>query len=279
MNMWAWLLVLGCIQGCFQFEGAIKKDAQRFEKEHPDGFRTTSVAGRSVRWAQVGDPAKQRVLFIHGSPGSWDVWAGFLNDPTLSSQFFLVAPDRLGYGGSCKGCVVASLKVQADALLPALAGAGPAIVVGHSLGGPIAVRLAMDHPDRVAALILVAGSIDPSQEKIAWYQYPGSWVPLRWILPSALDVCNRELMPLKRELEALLPLWSQLKMPVEVIQGMDDNLVPPANADFAERMLTSGNLKVTRVPGMNHFVPWAHPELIRAAILRQAETMHPTVAR
>jgi pimeloyl-ACP methyl ester carboxylesterase len=153
--------------------------------------------------------------------------------------------------------------------MPAIADAsGPVIVVGHSLGGPIAARFVMDHPDKVAALILVAGSIDPAQEKILWYQGPASWAGLRWMLPSALDVCNRELMPLKGELTLMLPLWSQIKVPVELIQGTDDHLVPAANADFGERMIDPKILHVTRVPGMDHFVPWSNPELIRDAILR-----------
>ncbi len=193
-----------CLSGCFKYGGDIKTNTQRFlKKPIPTASRMPWWPGRTVRWAQAGDPSKPRVLFIHGSPGSWDAWAGFLMDPALLAQACLVAPDRLGYGGSCNGCVVPSLQEQSDALLPALADAsGPVIVVGHSLGGPIAARFVMDHPDKVAALILVAGSIDPAQEKILWYQYPASWLPFRWMLPSALDVCNRELMPLKGELTA-----------------------------------------------------------------------------
>jgi len=44
--------------------------------------------------------------------------------------------------------------------------------------------------------------------------------------------------------------------------------VPAANADFGERMIDPKILHVTRVPGMDHFVPWSNPELIRDAILR-----------
>jgi pimeloyl-ACP methyl ester carboxylesterase len=54
---------------------------------------------------------------------------------------------------------------------------------------------------------------------------------------------------------------------------MDDGLVPPENADFAQRMLKPERLKVTRVPGLNHFVPWARKDLLDAAIL---EALGPT---
>lgn len=269
-------LLAPTLGGCFEFGGTIKKNAEAFERLHPDGLRTATVAGRSLRWAQVGDSHKPRILFIHGSPGGWDAWAGFLNDQALLAGASLSAVDRLGYGGSCHGCVVASLHEQAEALLPAIADAeGPVIVVGHSLGGPVAARLAMDYPAKVAALILVAPSIDPAQERTPWYQIVAAHAPVIWLMPSDLDVCNREIMPLKGELEAMVPLWSKLTLPVEVIQGLDDDLVPPANADFAERVLKPAQLRVTRVPSMNHFVPWAHPELIREAIARQLSALSP----
>ncbi len=41
------------------------------------------------------------------------------------------------------------------------------ILVGHSLGGPVIARTAMDYPDLVDGLILVGGSIDPEMEKDA----------------------------------------------------------------------------------------------------------------
>src|SRR3546814_16092495 len=54
---------------------------------------------------------------------------------------------------------------------PLLLGNGaPAIVVGHSLGGPIAAKLAMDYPDRVRGLLLLAPSVAPALEAPRWYQ-------------------------------------------------------------------------------------------------------------
>jgi pimeloyl-ACP methyl ester carboxylesterase len=61
-----------------------------------------------------------------------------------------------------------SLRMQSACLAPLLRlgkSAKKPILVGHSLGGPVAARLAMDYPDEVGGLILVAPSIDPELEK------------------------------------------------------------------------------------------------------------------
>lgn len=78
--------------------------------------------------------------------------------------------------------------------------------MGRSLGGPVTVRLAMDYPDEVSGLILVAPSIDPDLEKKEWYRPPGNAFPFRQWLPVELDVSNQEIMPLKGELQQMLPL-------------------------------------------------------------------------
>src|SRR3546814_14586767 len=80
----------------------------------------------------------------HGSPGEWQAFASYLNRPELQVYGPLLAPDRPGYGGSEPHVVVASLEEQARRLAPLLLGNGaPAIVVGHSLGGPNAAKLGM----------------------------------------------------------------------------------------------------------------------------------------
>ena len=47
------------------------------------------------------------------------------------------------------------------------------MLIGHSLGGPVIARMAMDYPDAYQGLIFVAASIDPEMEKEEWYR---SWI-------------------------------------------------------------------------------------------------------
>ncbi|HEY2669677.1 MAG TPA: alpha/beta fold hydrolase [Rugosimonospora sp.] len=102
------------------------------------------------------------VLLVHGNCSSAGYWLPLLRH--LPDSLRLVAPDLRGYGLTEAAPVDATrgLRDFADdvaALLdaPGLwpAGARP-VVVGHSIGGGVAMQLAIDHPDRVAGLMLEA---------------------------------------------------------------------------------------------------------------------------
>ena len=80
------------------------------------------------------------------------------------------------------------------------------LLVGHSFGGPVVARLAMDYGNKVTDILILAGSIDPDMEHTEWYQYPADWPIFTWIIPSDLVVCNREIRALKNELIKMLPL-------------------------------------------------------------------------
>lgn len=164
------------------------------------------------------------------------------------------------------------MHMQALAVAAVIKANGPdskAILVGHSLGGPVIARVAMDFPAQVSTLILVAGSIDPDLEKKEWFRPIIGSFPIRYLIRVDLDVSNREIRPLKYELTQMLPFWKSIRILVTVIQGEVDDLVPPGNVAFARRMLVNTPINVQMVPGMNHFIPWRRPDLIRSAILEQ----------
>jgi len=258
---------------CMSFTMEPEKVAAFFaSRPHPPTFHTDRVEGRPVHWVEVGDRALPTVLFVHGSPGSWSAFLGFLGDAELAARAHLVAVDRPGFGGSDRGRAEAPLVRQAAALVPALTAAPaglPAILVGHSLGAPIVAQLTVDHPAAVGGLVLVAPSIDPALEIHRWYNVLASWRLVEWLLPRDLVTSNRELWPLKAELEGFLPRWREIRVPVTVVQGEDDDLVDPANAGFAARVLVGTQVEVRRIPGVGHLIPWERPDLIRQAVLDQ----------
>lgn len=61
-------------------------------------------------------------------------------------------------------------------------------------------------------------------------------------------------------------------MPVTIIQGEDDPLVPPGNAGFAQKMLVNAPVTMQMIPKMNHFIRWSRPDLIHDAIIHQLTT-------
>ena len=141
------------------------------------------------------------------------------------------------------------------------------ILVWHSLGGPIIVRMAMDFPELVDGLIMVAPSIAPELEGSIWWREIIDWPLINLLIPTAFRTCNREIMPLKDELKKLIPHWSEITVPVTVVQGSEDSLVPSGNADYARKMLTnSSRVKIEMLEGESHFILWSKPDTIKAAI-------------
>ena len=92
------------------------------------------------------------LLLVHGITSSADAWRSVL--PALARHFTVVAPDLLGHGGSAKPRGDYSLGAYASGLRDLLAALGHerATVVGHSMGGGIAMVLAYQFPERVERL-------------------------------------------------------------------------------------------------------------------------------
>ncbi len=231
------------------------------------------VQGVKMNYAEIGSDSLPVAFFVHGSPGSWGGFIDFMKDTLLLKKVKMVAVDRIGFGNSDFGNAEKSLVVQAELLKPIVAkfkkSGRKIILIGHSLGGPMIARMAMDYPELIDNLIIVAGSIAPDLEpNEKWFRIPMDFMPISILIPVSFRASNHEILYLKPELEKMLPLWKNIRQPVIVIQGGKDMLVNPKNADFAEKMLVNAkSLKVVRVDTMNHFVPWSHPQLIKKAII------------
>lgn len=227
---------------------------------------------RELHYVKAGNANGPLVLFLHGSPGSLSAFIHFLADSLLTEESLLITADRPGFGSSNFGNGEPSLKAQGQFLKPILEehkGNRPIVLVGHSLAGALIVHMAAEFPDLIDGLIIVAGSVDPELEpNETWFRAPLSTPFLSWILPRSFRVSNEEIYQLKPELERMLPVWKDVRCPVIIIQGTEDELVPAENADFAKRMLVNAPVEVFMIDGMNHFVPWSHPHLIRDAILK-----------
>lgn len=211
------------------------------------------------------------MLFVHGSPGSLSAFTHFLADSTLTSKALLITADRPGFGHAGLGVAEPSLEQQAKMLKPILEkhrNNRPIVLIGHSLGGPVVARMAIDFPELVDGLVLVAPSIDPELEpNEMWFRAPLATPFLSWVLPRSFRASNEEIYHLKPQLEALRPLWKRISCPVTVIQGEKDSFVPAGNADFAQSELVSTTVSVMMESNANHFIPWNRPELIQQAIL------------
>ena len=235
-----------------------------------------TAGSKVIHYVKAGDATLPLVLFVHGSPGSLSAFIRFLADTVLLQKALLISTDRPGFGHSDFGIAEPSLEKQALALKPILErykGNRPIVLVGHSLGGPLIVRMAMTYPELVDGLIIVAGSVDPDLEpNETWFRAPLATPFLSWILPRSFRASNEEIYKLKPELQQMLPYWKNITCPVIVIHGKKDELVPFENVDFAKKMLVNAPVEFMINENMNHFVPWSNPEMIREAVLRMVST-------
>ncbi len=277
-KLWKWLFGIALLHApiflldsCMQFRMNSSEIKTYFSKRGlTETQHSYKVGNRVINYVHVGDENKPLIIFVHGSPGSLSAFIHFLADTVLLKQVQLITIDRPGFGSSNFGYAEPSLKKQASLLKPLLEKyeARPTILVGHSLGGPVIARMAMDYPELIDGLVMVAPSIDPDLEPKEWFRGALALPFLKWLLPRSIRASNDEIWNLKPELQNMVPQWSEVKANTIVIQGKLDTLVPPGNAAYAKKMMTNASVELVLKEDMNHFVPWNNPQLIRDAILK-----------
>jgi pimeloyl-ACP methyl ester carboxylesterase len=96
------------------------------------------------------------IVFVHGITGSSEQWAPVMEP--MAERFTVVAPDLLGHGESAKPRGDYSLGAYASGIRDLLVGLEipAATIVGHSLGGGIAMQFAYQYPERCERLVLVS---------------------------------------------------------------------------------------------------------------------------
>lgn len=114
------------------------------------------VQGLATRVLTAGDgPA---VIFLHGTGGSGKVWFNQLR--RFEPEYRVIAPDLPGYGQTPLPSFIRSIDDYPDFVRALMdeAGLSRAVLVGNSMGGRVALQVALDHPERVAGLVLVNSS-------------------------------------------------------------------------------------------------------------------------
>jgi pyruvate dehydrogenase E2 component (dihydrolipoamide acetyltransferase) len=120
-------------------------------------LQTADVGGRKISYAGAGEDGDV-ILLVHGYGGDRNSWL-FLQEP-LAAKYRVYALDLPGHGTSAKDVGDGTLGVLAGAVTGVLdaLGAGRAHLVGHSLGGAVALAVAARDPGRIASLTLIAPS-------------------------------------------------------------------------------------------------------------------------
>ena len=123
------------------------------------------------------------VVLLHGIAGSSETWAGVI--PTLAERFTVLAPDLLGRAASPASTGDFSLGAYANLVRDVMEALGHrrGNIVGHSLGGGVAMQFAYQFPDRCQRLVLVSSGglgreLHPLLRAAA---LPGAEMALPWL--------------------------------------------------------------------------------------------------
>jgi len=247
-------------------------------------------AGR-IRYLAVGDGEATSILFIHGFGGDYLSW--MLNQAELAQGRRTYAIDLPGHGGSTKDVhrgSVGTLTAAVAAFMAALK-LPKAHLVGHSLGGAITLDMARNHPEMVASATLIAPAglgpdinmdyidgflrekrakklrpylemlvADPSmisremvEEVLKFKRLDGAEAALNSIAHACFEG-GRQNLDMKERTD-------RMRLPMQVIWGSDDQILPVAHADGL-----AAAIKVTRLPGVGHLPQMERAEEVNALI-------------
>ena len=217
--------------------------------------RTVLVPGRGEVFLRDTGGAGPVVLLVHGWLFASDLTWGRSYVPLVRAGYRVLALDLRGHGRGLRSTERFRLHDCADdaAGLLEVLGVRAALVVGYSLGGPVALLLARRHPERVAGLVLCAAALDwhDPRQKAVWHTMAGlrlvlglcplavwrtllrlqgaderhaSWVAAELSRSSARDVAEAG-----RELGRFdSSAWvGELPQPAAVVLMQRDRLVPP----------------------------------------------------
>ena len=224
------------------------------------------------------------IVFIHGSGDSAREW-----DAVIAGlpQFQTLALDLPGHGSQLDrpGPAVMSVADYADAVRAALMRRelSHVCLVGHSLGGAIALQVALDYPSLASRLVLVGtgarmrvlpamleaaqtAPADAARQFAAYGFAPGQEARAQAyaasLAPAAPGMLYRDLAACDA-FDVMADL-GRVAQPALVLVGAQDRLTPPKYAQYLCDHLDNATL--VTVPGAGHYLPAEAPEAVASAI-------------
>jgi pimeloyl-ACP methyl ester carboxylesterase len=219
----------------------------------------------------------QPIIFLHSWVGSWRYWVSTMD--LASERYRAYALDFWGFGESDRRGVQFTVSSYVDMVLRFMAEMGimQANLVGHGLGGMVAIRAAREHPERFIKLMTVN---TPLYGKVLTQHVKGGgfakllgrnnaanvWTRLIRQIPIADPEVQQEIYEdtdgLSEEVVAsvqeslfdtdLRSALQQLEVPLLATYSERDTLVNPEHAQFLHDMVDRP-VQLLTLPGMNHF--------------------------
>lgn len=250
-------------------------------------------------WGEGGPP----VLMIHGASCDMDVFKPTVI-PLLKTRYRLAAYDRPGLGFTLKRPPRAeTLAVQARVAADVVERMqlNRPIVIAHSFGGAVALRLALDRPDLISGLVLIAPVAYEWPGGVSWYLYwsanpvigrlfnhaaqpfveaaardgvRGTFRPLppdpdyfaaasvmRATTPTAMRANGLDLLAAKREVTAQQARYPEIGLPVAILSGDRDGVV--STTIHSEPLATTlTDSRLNILSGVGHVPHEADPQAL-----------------
>jgi pimeloyl-ACP methyl ester carboxylesterase len=203
------------------------------------GFRSrfADVKGCRMHYFVGGRSVGPPVVLVHGLGGAAGNWSEVA--PLLARRHRVLVPDLPGHGRSSRLAAVPNLSVFADrvALVAEREELLPAVVVGHSLGGVVALRLALLRRDQTIALVLAApaGISSANRRARLSLRLLGILRPRRLVAPWAHAVADSALLR-----SVVFGRWGAADpaaMPAGAVEGFLDGIALEIDATDAARAL------------------------------------------
>lgn len=235
-----------------------------------------TVNGVTIAYTDEGEGPP--LVFVHGFPLSRDCWRPQIDAFRLSHR--CIAPDLRGFGESEATAGPVPMDTYADdlaRLLEAL-GTGPAVLIGHSMGGYVTFAFARRHPEMLDGLVLVgtrAGRDTP--EAAAGRKATAETVQAHGVADVIDSMAAKMLAPDNRDERmmqkvrgfmesaspagvagALLgmaerpdstPYLDAVTVPTLVITGLDDVIIPPGESQDIAAAITGSELQAIQDAG------------------------------
>jgi pimeloyl-ACP methyl ester carboxylesterase len=198
-------------------------------------------------------PAPWKLVVITGAPSWAEYWADAMAELPADREMLVV--DRPGYAGSEPLHPVTDIRVQAEALAPALRAAPgqKVLLVGQSYGAAIASIMADQNPGKVAGLVLLSGFFGEAGPTARWLLDMGG--KALKLIPRDLRNAVIEVTGQRPQLRHAKRALARLNIPIHMVHGDKDDFAPLEVAErLAAETVTRRPIRVVRADGANHFL-------------------------
>ena len=208
-----------------------------------------------------------RLLAIPGTPSRPYMFSRLLR--LAPPDWEVVVPMRAGFGGPSYGSRARTPVPDFDDQVRAIAplfdkdDGRRTIALGVSYGGALALKTALDHPDRVAGVMTLAMLVREPRKWIRDILPLADWPGVRQALPASLHTARSEVATRRTQIGALFDRLSDINCPVTILHGDLDMLVPESDAHFLkERFAETADVAFTPVSAGTHYLELQTPRLV-----------------